>query len=444
MPDVDGTMRCMAHGGPARAMSIAAIATGALALTAPGAPAAGWTTPSVLVDGDEAALLALTARPDAPLRAAVADTRSGLGLGLADRAEPSRGFTDPLLVLRQPPFVSGVAFAADGGGVALQTARGRDQPTSVVAFDAAGVAQPPAALGVTGDWATTAVAPDGAAVVAWAAEGPKGYEIDAAFRDPGSAAFGAPVRAGYTTTGDTLVHAGIGDDGEAVVIWQGNNFPSAVAGAGRRRGQRFPPPRFVSRSATDARLAVGPGGQAVIAASAGRRLEVAVKAPGAATLPAMRTLDRAISGFALDVTAAGPRQVGIACLAAPDRRGRVRVRVYAGAGGPRRIGTVATSAGGEDVRMAVSPAGSAVVAWQEELRAKRGDPTARAHLGVAYRPAGGRFGRPTWMGPVSLDDAPQPALIGPGGRAAVAYEAFQSGDRAEDSYRRVYVAERRP
>jgi hypothetical protein len=416
---------------------------GALAVVgacAPGAEAA-WTTPSVLVTGDGAGLLATTVRPDGSLRAAITSSAAHIAMGLTDATDPS-AFSDPLVALRAPTVVAQVALASDGGGVALEVAR--NAPSSVVAFDAAGALQPPLVVDDVGG-ATVAVSPGGAAVAAWIAKVGKDYEIDAAFRDPGAATFGPPVRAGYTTDGDTLVQAGIGDSGEATVAWQVNGFPSAVAAAVRQPGAGFGKARYVSRGATDARLAVGAGGQAILVAPTSRDLDLSVKAPGASAMPVARRVDRAGVGFAAGVAAAGARQVAVAWMAAATPRGRPRMRVYAGvasAKAPHRVGTLGGNVAGDDVGLAINASGVTVASWQEELKAKRGNPEARSHLGVAYRAAGGRFGPTTFLGPVSLDDSPEAVQVGAGGRAYVLYEAFESGDVAADSYRRVYVTVR--
>jgi hypothetical protein len=408
------------------------------------AVAAGWTKPAVLVSGDGAALLGAGLRPDGSLRVAITDAPRKIALGLADAADPS-AFADPLVVLRAPVAVGEVALAADGSGVTARFQRGA--PSSVIAFDAAGAAQPPLALDDVGG-ATVAVAPGGAAVAAWLAKTAQGYAVDAAFRDPGSATFGAPLRAGYATGSDTIINAGIGDRGDAVVAWQANNFPSPVAAAVRLPAAAFSKAVFVSRAAVDAQLAVGPGGQAILVTGSEDRLDVSVKPPGAAAMPVARRLDAARQGFSASVAAGGERQVAVAWMVARTARGGdTRVRVYegaAGGNGPRRIGTLGRDAGGDRLQLAVDPRGATVVAWQEQLKAKPHDPTARSHLGVAHRPAGGRFGATTYLGPVSLDDTPEAVLLAPGGRAYVAYEAFQPGDTSADSYRRVYVAERRP
>jgi hypothetical protein len=414
-------------------MRILAVMLGTVLLAAPPAQAA-WTRPSVLVTGDDAALLGTVQRPDGSLRAAIVDSRRGLALGLADSA----AFGDPLAVLRAPTLVAQVALAADGSGVALEVQR--DGPSSVVAFDAAGTPGPPFAISDVGDGASVAISPAGTAVATWIAKSAQGYEVDAAFRDPGSSTFGAPVRAGYATTAHTLVWAGVGDRGEAVVAWQTNGFPSDLAAAVRLPGAGFSRARFVLHQATDARLAVGPGGQAILATSRGAGLYTSVKRPGADTMPAARRIDHG-QGFAMGVAAAGPRAVGVAWAVAPRLGKPPRVRVYEGG---RRIGTVGTHATGEQVGLAIDGRGAAVVSWEEALKSRRGDPEARSHLGVAYRPAGGDLRAPSYFGPVSLNATPESTQIDSHGRAWVLYEAFESGDFGHRGYRRVYVTERTP
>src|SRR4051794_40862158 len=180
------------------------------ALFAPAAHAA-WSPPTVLVRGDDARLLNTTILPDGRLRAAISDDTRGIELGFQDGLP----FGDPLVALRKPASAAQVAFAADGSGVA-------EGDSKVIAFDAAGVPRAPMAIADVSNNVKVAVSPAGAAVVAWEAKSAQGYEVLAAFRDPGAADFGAPVRAGYATTSHLLVQAGIGDSGEAVVVWQVN------------------------------------------------------------------------------------------------------------------------------------------------------------------------------------------------------------------------------
>ena len=399
------------------------------------ATAGAWTKPRLLLNGDAARLLGTVVRTDGSLRAGVYDRRHNLALGLVD------GAAAPLAVLRAPATVADLALSADGSGIALDVAH--DGPFSLIAFDAAGVAQPPVALDAAIENVDIATSPAGAAMITWLAKSAQGYEVDAAFRDPGATSFGAPVRAGYAEDKDTLISAGIGDNGEAVVAWQTNYFPSDLAAAVRSPGAGFSPARFVLRQAIDAKLAVGPGGQAIVATSDGRGLDVSIKPPGAAAMPDAQRVDRANEGYSLAVAAAGPHRVAAAWLAGNSLRGPARLRVYAGEAKLRRIGSVGKDAGGEDIGLAIDAAGTTTVAWEEGLRAKPGDPTARSHLGIAYRPAGTHFSAPVYAGPVSLAMTPESVAVGPGGRAWVFYEAFGVGDTGP-GYRRVYVTERTP
>jgi hypothetical protein len=410
---------------------IAAVAI-AMTMMVPGAAGAAptWRAPAVLVQGDGAGLIGGMVRADGSPRIAVWDESEQDELGFVDTLG-----APPLTVLTGTGFAYGAGFAADGSGLALTGARG-SRTTSVVAFAADGTPNPAPLLQLTGRSPELAVARTGAAVVAWAAKGGKGAEIDAAFREPGAAGFGPVQRAGYATTSDAIVHAGIGDDGTAVVSWQANYFPSPLAAAVRPAHAGFAPARFVSRSAVDGQLAVGPGGQAILTAPHPRSLGVSLKAPGATAMSLERVADRSRrdGGIAEGVAAAGTRGVGVAWMAG------ARVHVLTGAADPGRglhlIGALGRRPGGEYMKLALAPSGAALVAWEEALKAKRGNPTARSHLAVAVRPAGRRFAATAFLGPVSLDATPELALL-QGDRAYVAYEAFQPDTHG---YRRVYAS----
>jgi hypothetical protein len=415
------------NGGGMAAVAIALV----MAMAGPAGAAPTWRAPAVVVQDDGAGLLGGMVRAGGSPRLAVWD----------DSAHDALGFTDtlgapPRPVLQGPSLVLGVGFAADGSGLALTAARGQ-QATSVVAFAPDGRPNPQPLLQFTGRSAEVAVAHSGAAVVAWAVKGGQGAEVDVAFREPGATTFGPVQRAGYTTTTDAIVHAGIGDDGTAVVSWQPNFFPSPLVAAVRPAHAGFAPARIVSKGAIDGRLAVGPGGQAILTAPHGRTLGVSLKAPGATKMSLERVADRTKrdTASAEDVAAAGSRSVAVAWTAGG------RVRVLAGAAEPtgrlRLIGSVGRKPGGDVLKLALAPSGAALVAWQEELKPLHGDPTARSHLAVAVRAAGGRFAAPAFLGPVALEATPELALL-QGDRAYVAYEAFQSSNTM--SFRRVYAS----
>src|SRR5262249_7844176 len=128
----------------------------------PAAQAATWTKPSVLLRGDDQALRSTAILPDGRVRAATVD--KGITFGLQDGPP----FGPPLLTRRDPQFVSALASAADGGGVAVGTA-------GVFAFDAAGVAQPPLAIADVGEQPAVAISPAGTAMAAWVAKAGDDY-----------------------------------------------------------------------------------------------------------------------------------------------------------------------------------------------------------------------------------------------------------------------------
>jgi len=375
-------------------------------LFAPAAHAA-WGPPAVLASGEGSGLRATTVLPDGRLRAATVGP--AFELGFVDGPP----FGNPVVALRRPDFASYVAFAADGSGIAVGDGL-------IYALDPAGTARP--ALQGVGDDPAIGMSPAGAAAAAWVDKTTEGYAVMAAFRDPGAATFGAPVRAGYAPTRRNVLSIGIADSGEAVVVWQTNGFPSDAAAAVRLPGASFSPARFVSRGASDAQLAVGPGGQAILAVARGRSLDVSVKAPGVSAMPTAKRVDRG-EGYAVDVAAAGPNRVAMAWVAAV-KHGKPRVRVYDGL---RRIATLGHDATGEDIELGIDQVGADVVAWEDTFHRK-------TRVGVAYRPAGKRFGTPAYLGPSSLFASPESVQVAPGGHAWALWQARG----------RVYVTEHTP
>jgi len=405
-------------------------------LFAPATAQAAWSAPEQLVDGDDASLQALAPMRDGTIRTVIADARQKIGLGFRD-ATADGPFGPPRVVMPAGGNAFDTRLAADGSGVTL-VADGRRR-TRVVSFDGAGRLSEPLVIHSAYD-AALALSPAGAAAVVWLHAAGADTEVLAAFRDAGSSAFGAPIRAGYALDRRSLVDAGIGDSGEAVITWQVNQFPSALAAAVRLPGAGFSRPRLLSREVSLTSLAVGPGGQAIEATSDGRRLRVSVKRPGQAQMPVLRTIDRAGNGGDTAVAAAGAHRLGLTWTAGPA------ARVYLGTAerGLRRTATLGH--GLSSVRLGIDDTGRALVAWENTEPRRRGDPTYRSRLALAYKPAGGGFGPPVRLGPVALDSTPLALALAPGGRAIAAYESFEpaEADPRGRGYRRVYVTRLAP
>jgi hypothetical protein len=160
----------------------------------------------------------------------------------------------------------GAGVAADGRGVIV--VQGTRQ-VSAVAFDAhgrLGAATSLSRRGERSDYAASAVAPSGAAVIVWFAHRGGRWRLEASVRGPASAAFGraqaisALVRRPCCTT----VSTAIGERGDAVATWTSTIRP-AVWAALRRPGQGFRRPQRLATDAADApRAVVGANGTAVV------------------------------------------------------------------------------------------------------------------------------------------------------------------------------------
>ena len=147
----------------------------------------------------------------------------------------------------------------------VQRARGARRSVRAVAFGPGGRlgrAQALSAPGARADFAASAVAPSGAAIVVWFRHRGARWRLEAATREPGRARFGAPqaLSAFVRRPCCTSVSVSIGARGDAAATWTSTARP-AVWAALRGAGQRFHAPRLLARDASDApRVVVGDGG----------------------------------------------------------------------------------------------------------------------------------------------------------------------------------------
>ncbi|MDX6726249.1 MAG: hypothetical protein QOK49_1054 [Baekduia sp.] len=325
-----------------------------------------------------------------------------LGLALGVLATPARAAFDPPTELAHGSYSTSFAQATDAAGTttALLTAVGA--APQLLTRTASGPWSPLAALpagtaGAVGPVA--AAAGNGALALAWRVDRPHKYDgVAAAVRDPGGV-LGAPA---------TI--AGPGDD-----------------------GVRHPA------------VAVDADGGAVLAYNIGTRsshdsnrggVALALRAPG---LP-----------FRSAVTLQTERAQAPAVALAPDGHGLVAwtrsgtvfaVSVDVNAG---RVGAVRklTSPGSHNaLRVAAGPGGAATMAWQGRRTIGKGK---RQHtqygVGVAWRGAGERFGRPALIG--AGDDYVRDVALAADedGRATVAWARATFGDDRRLGYNGVTSA----
>ena len=327
--------------------------------------------------------------------------------------------------------------AADGSGVIVVQAR---RSVRAVAFGPSGALETPAALSAPGaraDFAASAVAPSGAAVVVWFRHRSAGrWRLEAATRAPGARSFGAPepLSAFVRRPCCTSVSVAIGARGDAVATWSSTARP-AVWAALQRPGRRFGPPQRLATAASDVpRAVVGAGGAAAVLystqhvplrASDGLQLHRAL--PAGAFGPA----EHVNGGGGVTVADAAVTPAGRVLVAWCDQVHGARVHVSEAA---PRAPLAATAELGDDVSrthiaVAADDSGRAVVAWSQRASTT---PAYRERAVAALRTAGDApFGAAAALGSPWRATDPALARLVPGGGALVAWNAVRYGGPAQ-------------
>jgi hypothetical protein len=161
------------------------------------------------------------------------------------------------------------AGVADDGSGVIVVQRLHPRRVRVVVFDARGGLRPPVTLsrhGERSDYAASAVASSGAAVIVWYRHRGGRWRLEAAVRGPASAAFGRPqpISAFVRRPCCTSVSVAIGERGDAAATWTSTMRP-AVWAALRSPGHAFRRPQRLATDAADTpRAIVGAGGTAAL------------------------------------------------------------------------------------------------------------------------------------------------------------------------------------
>jgi hypothetical protein len=326
--------------------------------------------------------------------------------------------------------------AADGSGiVVLQRAR----TVRAVAFGAdgrVGRSSPLSARGARADFAASAVAPSGAAIVVWYRHrGAARWRLEAVTRAPGATRFGAPrpLSALVRRPCCTSVSVAIGDRGDAVATWTSTARP-AVWAALRPAGRGFRPPQRLAGDAAGVPAAVvAAGGTAALTYStqhvplrATDGLQLHRAAPGGR----FGAAEHVNPGNGVTVAAAAVTDAGRVLIAWRDRVRDARVHLSEALPGQPLAATA--QLGGEvtadHLALAADDGGRAIVAWSQ--RAPTG--ALREQVLAATRPAAAaRFGAPTALGrPWRTAEAGLARLV-PGGGALVAWNAARYGGPAQ-------------
>ncbi len=334
-------------------------------------------------------------------------------------APPGGGFA-PGTTLTRDRAVS-AAVASDGSG-AVVVQRGRR--VGVVTFGARGHAGAPSVVsrGRTADFAASAVARRGAAVVVWFRHTrARRWRLEAAVRDPGAAAFGAPQPLSRFVRRACCTHVSvaIGDRGDVVAAWRSTLEPALWTSL-RRPGESFQPrQRLAGDSSDDPKVAVGEDGTAAVLHSlqrvplrAGDGLRLQRAAPGGAFgAPEVVNPGRGVTIGAAAITPAG--RVSVAWV---DHAG-ARVRLSESEPGAPLVETGAAGAGvaPRAVALAAADDGRAVVAWSQQVGdSEQAVAATRVTRAVEFSP-------PVALGSPSRLAEPRLARLVPGGGALVAW-----------------------
>jgi hypothetical protein len=348
-------------------------------------------------------------------------------------AAPGGRFGPWRMVLRagRGDRVMDAGVAADGSGVAFLRSRARPwRAVRAVAFGARGRVARPVALSRSGgdaDFAASAIAPSGAAVVVWFRHRDDGrWRLEASIRGPRAAAFGhsEPLSGFLRRACCTSVSAAIGERGDAVVTWSSTARPSVWA-ALRRPGLGFGRAQRLSPAASDApRAVVGAGGTAAVIYSTQHvplRAGDGLQLHRATTSASFGAAEHVNPGGGVTIGDVAIAPDGVLTVAWLDRVHGARVHVSeASAAGPLAA-TAELGANVSSRTLAVDSddGGRTVIAWSERA--------GRSELATAaIRPAtGAPFGPPTPLGRPWRAAEPRLARLVPAGGALVLWK----GDR---------------
>lgn len=377
---------------------------------------AGWQPGEVVVT-DRLTAPALSAAADGTLH-----LTGGQSLGPVEApvfrfgvrtASPGAAFA-PVRPLETPGYgVVRVGVDAAGTTTALLE---RDQRYSVSTDGA-----PRVALSVRRSRAADlAVAPGGAAVVAWLERDGGRWRVAAAMREGG--VFGPAERVSGPVPGDTQIIAAVGSRGDALLAWtESSEYGKPGFAAVRRPGGRFRAPVEVTRRTARFLPAVGEDGTILLALSRQGPYDVRVF-HGRLTRP--QTI-RCYSGLH-------------AATVAPDGRALVlcqrrRLETWEGRGRLRRTARLPTGPLSGAAEVDVAADGSALVTWS-----RAGDgPYASDRVMAALRSGEGAFAAPVAITADFPAVEPVAAKLLSGGGAVVIAETFGEGGRSMLAIRHV-------
>jgi hypothetical protein len=357
-------------------------------------------------------------------------------------AAPHAGFGRPrtLVRSRRGDHAVDAGVAADGRGVVvLQSVRGGRRRVRVVAFGPAPAVGRPVAVSRgrgSADFAASAVARGGAAVVTWFRHrSNRRWRLEAAIREPGARAFGRPVALSAFARRSccTAVSVGIGANGAVVAAWSSTSRPGAwVALRGPGRGFRAPERVAVDATAVP-RVVVGANGTAAVLygvqhvprrpADGPQLRRVASGGPLGAAEPVDPSCRASTAEAA--VTPAG--RVLVACVDEPAASRSARVRVFEAGPGEllQASGDLGAHVVPRSLAVAADDHGRAVVAWAQRIA---GGP--QRAVAAMRGGRGAPFGAPVALGRPWTAADPLLGRLVRGGGALVVWRGSRPGGAA--------------
>jgi hypothetical protein len=330
-------------------------------------------------------------------------------------------------------------IAADGSGViVVQSVRRRHHRVRVRTFGPRGRIEDQVAVSSAAgraDFAASAVASSGAAIVVWFRHRGGRWRLEASLREPGAAEFGTSeslsrfVRRACCTS----VSVAIGERGDAVVTWSSTSRP-AVWAALRRPGHAFRRPQRLAGDSSDVpRAVVGANGTAALMYSiqhVPRRADDGLQLHRAMTEGAFGPAEhvnpggRVTSGAAA-VTPAGRVMVAWVERDNEDEGARVHVAEARPAEPLVETAELGAKAGQERLTVAADDDGRAVVAWSELVSTE----PAYLEQGVAStrQARGAPFGLSVALGEPWRAVETGPARLVPRGGALVVWKGSRFG-----------------
>jgi hypothetical protein len=418
-----------------------------LALLAVAAPATARAATEQVVARDIGADVAVDGAGRAFLVSPSARQRSGTFSSVRARsAPPGAAFGPSRMLMRSSRADRAVdaGVAADGSGViVVQSVRRPYRRVRVVTFGARGRVGTPVTVSSprdNADFAASAVAPSGAAVVVWFRHhGARRWRLEASIREPGAPAFAPPepVSAFVRRPCCTSVSVAIGERGDAVVTWSSTSRPSVWA-ALRSPGRAFRRPQRLAGDASDVpRAVVGAGGTVALIYST---QHVPLRADDGLALH--RTVRGGAFGAAEHVNPGGGVTIGEAAVTPAGQvmvawvdhatgAAGARVRVSeARPGGPLvDAGELGTNVTPQGIAVAADDDGRAVVAWSQLVSTK---PAYVEQAVAAMRPAhDASFGPAVALGRPLRAAESQVARLVPGGGALIVWKGSRYGRPAK-------------